>query len=285
MTLLDQLWQLQAAVASAETSTVAASTEVASRNSALLEARAILDSRQSALTEAQHILDEHTDGLAAIKKKLADFRSAPVKGGPDVAQYQGSVDWTKVAAAGYDFAFVKATEGVNFVDPWFNAARIKAIRDVDLVPGYYHFARPQPNRTGTQEANFALGTIKGAGGLAPGDLPLVLDIETAKDRTPSQIRQFCDDFCARTKEVTGKGCIVYTGFFWNDIVKLTHPVNGAVLWNAHYTTAASPRPITGFSGWRFWQYTDQGIVPGINVKCDLSRFNGNRGQLADLLLR
>ncbi|MGE3243206.1 MAG: GH25 family lysozyme, partial [Pirellulales bacterium] len=37
--------------------------------------------------------------------------------GVDVSNYQGSINWTSVKNAGIQFAFCKATEGVDYVDP------------------------------------------------------------------------------------------------------------------------------------------------------------------------
>ena len=42
----------------------------------------------------------------------------PVRG-IDVSHHQGSIDWTQVASAKIAFAFIKATEGRDFVDPLF----------------------------------------------------------------------------------------------------------------------------------------------------------------------
>ena len=39
--------------------------------------------------------------------------------GVDVSNWQGSIDWTKVRGAGKTFAFLKATEGKNYVDPTY----------------------------------------------------------------------------------------------------------------------------------------------------------------------
>ena len=37
--------------------------------------------------------------------------------GIDVSNYNGTVDWKKVKESGVAFAFVKATEGITYVDP------------------------------------------------------------------------------------------------------------------------------------------------------------------------
>ena len=51
--------------------------------------------------------------------------------GPDVSDYQGSVDWAAVKAAGASFAFTKATEGVTFTCDTF-APNWQGMRDAGI---------------------------------------------------------------------------------------------------------------------------------------------------------
>ena len=39
--------------------------------------------------------------------------------GLDVSKYQGTIDWSQVKAAGYDFAMLRAGYGFNTIDPQF----------------------------------------------------------------------------------------------------------------------------------------------------------------------
>ena len=57
--------------------------------------------------------------------------------GVDVSHHQGRIDWPKVAGSGVRFAYVKATEGGDFIDESFgqNWEQAKA------VGGAYHFYR------------------------------------------------------------------------------------------------------------------------------------------------
>ena len=60
--------------------------------------------------------------------------------GIDVSRWQGNVDWNAVKNDGYDFAFVKATEGVDFVDvQYHNNMQNAAAAGVYVGP--YHFCR------------------------------------------------------------------------------------------------------------------------------------------------
>ena len=88
--------------------------------------------------------------------------------GPDVSMLQGDVNWKEVRHAGHGFAFVKATEGKDYVDPRFGHARWAAMHAAGIRRGAYHFARPQSGRPASMEANHFLSTVHQAGGFAAG---------------------------------------------------------------------------------------------------------------------
>src|SRR6185503_1455334 len=48
--------------------------------------------------------------------------------GIDVSHYQGRIDWPVVAASGPRFVFLKATEGVRYVDPTYSRNKLGAER-------------------------------------------------------------------------------------------------------------------------------------------------------------
>src|SRR5262249_31443537 len=61
--------------------------------------------------------------------------------GIDVSNWNGTINWTKVAHAGYRFAIGKATEATTFDDSTYLANRYGS-ESAGLVFGAYHFARP-----------------------------------------------------------------------------------------------------------------------------------------------
>src|SRR5262249_34286320 len=79
-------------------------------------------------------------------------RGATTKG-IDVSHYQGTIDWAAVNDGGIGFAFMKATEGLTFVDSTF-AANWSGAKAHGVVRGAYHFFRPQDD--GIQQADFFL---------------------------------------------------------------------------------------------------------------------------------
>jgi lysozyme len=60
--------------------------------------------------------------------------------GFDVYSGDGAVNWTTAKNGGYSFAFVKATEGVNFVDSRF-AINMSGANGAGVYVGPYHFCR------------------------------------------------------------------------------------------------------------------------------------------------
>ena len=75
----------------------------------------------------------------------------PVRG-VDVSAYQGDIDWDILSSQNIQFAFIKATEGSDFVDEHFKENWEKA-RTTELKVGAYHFfSFESPGKT--QAENF-----------------------------------------------------------------------------------------------------------------------------------
>ena len=94
--------------------------------------------------------------------------------GLDVSSWQGNVDWNAVAAAGARFAYVKATEGATYVNPYF-PQQYGGAYQVGLVRGAYHFALPDRSSGAAQADWFA--AHGGAWSADNQTLPGALDIE------------------------------------------------------------------------------------------------------------
>jgi GH25 family lysozyme M1 (1,4-beta-N-acetylmuramidase) len=195
--------------------------------------------------------------------------------GIDVSHYQGSINWASVRAAGISFAVTKATEGTGYTDPTVNA-NIAGMKRAGIIPGAYHFAHPGSDAT--TQANHFTSVVKAAnGGTFSGLLQLVLDLEVTDGTSPSHVFAWTQTFVARVEAVTGRPCIIYTGFyFWRDSVGNPDNNLNCPLWLAAYvpesqTASLTPRAWASV-GWAFWQYTDSGSVPGISGAIDRDYF-------------
>jgi GH25 family lysozyme M1 (1,4-beta-N-acetylmuramidase) len=195
--------------------------------------------------------------------------------GIDVSHWQGTIDWAKVAGAGKQFAYLKASEDVDYVDPTYTANRAKAKAN-GLFVGAYHFAQPEVTPgDAVVEADHFVDTAA----LQSGELLPVLDLEENNGLVPSDLQAWVRTFLERVYERTGVRAAIYVSpSFWSNKMGNSgwFAANGyEVLWIAHWTTAEAPTlPASnwGGRGWTFWQYTSSGTVPGIAGRVDLDRY-------------
>ena len=205
--------------------------------------------------------------------------------GIDIYSGTGSIDWQAVKNANISFAFVKATEGMNFVDEAFSV-NWEQMRKAGMIRGAYHFFRPAKDPA-AQAQNF-LQTINE---LEIGDLPPVLDAEYTPN--PDEWSNF--DLTTRIARVkqwldiveqkTGRKSIIYTApNFWNDTMGNSHAFTDYPLWIANYGVSEPTVPADnwGGKGWKLWQISDSGSVDGISNNVDTNRFNGSFDQLVAL---
>lgn len=202
--------------------------------------------------------------------------------GIDVSRYQGDIDWQQVAEAGYGFAFVKATEGVGWQDPYFQTNAIGA-RDAGLYVGAYHFAyvkdRNLDPEDARREARYFADVAKGNGATGSGCLPPVLDLETWLERGDGpRLAQWALAWLREARELFGVWPIVYMGpNYWRGMMRSTTALRDRMLWEVDIVSGDAPKPM--WRPWTFWQYTFEGKVPGIAGDCDVNRFALNQDAL------
>jgi lysozyme len=180
--------------------------------------------------------------------------------GLDVSHYQGEVDWRSVAESGVSFAFIKATDGIDDIDPRFaqNWAGAKA---AGVVRGAYHFFRPRLDAQ--QQAGHFLRVVA-MDNLA---LPPALDVEVTDGLAPSTIQMGIRTWLETVQAAFGCTPIVYTDpSFWRRNVAADF--SAYPLWLACY--AAEPEVPATWQAWTFWQHTDRGNVNGISGQVDLN---------------
>ncbi|HEY8822707.1 MAG TPA: GH25 family lysozyme [Dermatophilaceae bacterium] len=207
--------------------------------------------------------------------------------GPDVSSHNhdkgGTVNWvTAHGAGGASFAFVKATEGGTYRNPNF-ASDFASIRAAGMIRGAYHYARPSGTTKAaliadaTAEASFFVhiaGTLS-----AKGDLPPVLDIETAGTLNPAQLSLWTHTWLDRTQRLTGRTPMVYTyAYFWRQKMGNSAGFARYPLWLASYSST-KPAMVGGWKSYTFWQYTPKARLAGANRTLDMSVFSGSATQL------
>jgi lysozyme len=196
--------------------------------------------------------------------------SGPVDG-PDVSAYQhprgATIDWAAVKRSGREFAIVKATEAANYVNPYF-AKDYGAVRNIGMVRGSYHFARPGwPMSTAVDQARFYVSRL---GSVATTrTLPPALDLEVTGGLSRAALVTWAQDFLITVRKLTGRTPMVYSyPWFWANSVGDAPALARYPLWMASYSSSVTPAAT-------LWQYTAGAKVSGIRGAVDMSRYVGS----------
>jgi lysozyme len=208
---------------------------------------------------------------------VADARRHPVQG-IDVSRWQSDIDWELVARAGTRFAFIKATEGGDHLDPRFRE-NWEGARAAGIPRGAYHFVfwcRPIQD----QIRWFIRNVPK-----EPDALPPILDVEwnhlSRCPRARPEVARMKMRTMLRAMEAHyGKKPIIYTDIpFHEDVIEGTTEFNDYPFWIR--STAARPEVRYQNRPWEFWQFTTTGRVPGIVGDVDRNAFFGTDKQFRD----
>ncbi|QFZ24699.1 lysozyme [Saccharothrix syringae] len=205
--------------------------------------------------------------------------TGPTVAGMDVSSHQGDVDWQHWWDQGMRFAYVKATEGTDYRNPYYDQ-QYHGSAAVGMIRGAYHFALPDRSDGATQANHF----VDNGGGWSPDGitLPGALDVEynpygedTCYGLTPDAmvewIRQFAETYQART----GRWPVVYTSTLWWDrCTGLAGDfTDTSPVWVARYAAEIGPLPHR-WAVHSIWQHSSAPI--------DQNVFNGTADDLAAL---
>jgi GH25 family lysozyme M1 (1,4-beta-N-acetylmuramidase) len=217
---------------------------------------------------------------ALLSVSASDAATTRAKG-LDVSNYQGTINWAKVAKAGYRFAFGKATEGTSYNDKTYTKDR-NGSEAAGLVFGAYHFARPAgksfaaATASAITQANHFLAIAQPQ----PGELPPVLDLEKTGSLSKPGLLGWTLAWLGQIYARTGVEPFVYTSpLFWKGSLgdSTAAAAAGTPLWIANWTSKSKPTvPAQNWdgNGWKFWQWTNCVSVPGIKHCSDGDRMNG-----------
>ena len=194
--------------------------------------------------------------------------------GVDVSRWQGNINWSVLRKNGANFAFIKATDGGDHLDPMFkrnwNAAAAAGVRR-----GAYHFfywCRPAAH----QAEWFIRHVPRVANALPP-----VIDVEWTRSRTcpkrpsPASVVKKMQVFMDMLEAHYGQRPIIYTApDFYEDNLQGQFPNH------PFWLRAVAEHPSKVYPGrkWVFWQYSGTGLSKGVGEKIDLNVFNGDAAQ-------
>ena len=215
---------------------------------------------------------------ARIDKIITEYNDKTF--GFDISHYQKKEDikWDSLTIANdgikLDFVVMRATMGNRKKDKHFDDFWETSKKN-ELIRGAYHFYRADEDPV--MQANNYLESVI----LESGDLRPVLDIERVPRRKSRE--KFIEDLKVWLKIVEdkyGEKPIIYTYYYYyKDHLK--DEFDDYPLWLANYNDVMVPSPD---DDWKLWQFTEKGIVKGINTKVDLNIYNGNLWSFKKLTL-
>lgn len=200
--------------------------------------------------------------------------------GFDISHYQNKEDikWDSLSIGNktipLEFVVMRATMGNRSADKNFDEFWTSA-KEHNLIRGAYHFYRADEDPV--IQANNFLENVK----LESGDLPPVLDIEKIpRTKSSKKLIEDLKVWCKIVEETYGEKPIIYTYYhYYKDFLR--GEFDDYPIWLANYNDVPEPSPE---DKWQFWQFTENGIVYGINSKIDLNIYNGGIWSLKSLTL-
>lgn len=183
--------------------------------------------------------------------------------GIDVSHFNGSVDWSIVKNAGFDFAYAKATQGNDFVDPEFNYNWSNMATN-GIKRGAYHFyvATDDP----TTQAQHFIATVTG---FTDADMPVMVDLEGANigGVDVATYQQDVLKWLQLVEEHFGVQPILYTDNPFADQFLQNEAFASYKLWIADYAPGGPTVPAP-WKHWHMWQRTGSLTISGLQGNFD-----------------
>lgn len=190
--------------------------------------------------------------------------------GIDLSNWQRGIDLSR---NNFDFAIVKATEGVGFVDKSFDNF-VFQLTELGKLMGFYHFARPDLNnsRAGIhREAEYFISELTKRDLIGKGIL--VLDWETE----PMDNEDYINEWVKTVESITGITPWIYGSRSKLKKWKEYWAVNHCPIWMAAWPSTMAQYAGGPFTGsfptqatpWKIWQYSSTGRFNGFTGNVDL----------------
>jgi lysozyme len=183
--------------------------------------------------------------------------------GFDVSDWQGAVNWHEAHAAGYTFAYIKASDWTagagHIIDPYLHH-NASAARGAGFRVGFYHFAHPR--NSAIVEAQWFLHVTHGM--RLAGDLVPVLDLEVTEGHSLPSLSSWKATWLHVVDAAIERryGTMIYSDLYMLKGLQIapTRPI-----WGASWGYL----PAVYAHRWSLWQYSSQGRVAGIAGAVDL----------------
>ena len=189
--------------------------------------------------------------------------------GIDVSKWNGTINWSKVKAAGVSYAIIRvgyrgSTLGGLIDDANFKK-NIEGANAAGIKVGVYFVTQAVNDAEAVYEASMVLDRIS----KYKISYPVFLDVEASGGRGDkidvATRTSVCKTFC-RTIQNAGYTAGIYANKSWLTTMIDTSQLTGYKIWCAQYYTKCT---YTGH--YDIWQYSESGTIDGISGKVDLNK--------------
>lgn len=184
--------------------------------------------------------------------------------GLDVSQWQGTIDFQKVKENGFSLVYIKAGEGSDTTDPFFERNYEAALQEGFLIGFYFYVTARSASQAKQQARHFAAITSHKKYHCRP-----AMDFEDLTGLSRHQANSTSAAFMDALSELTRTEPMVYSDLSNTSVFSV--PVTSYPLWIAYYHETP-PTNLNDWSSFTGWQYTDAGRINGIQTAVDLNRF-------------
>ena len=197
--------------------------------------------------------------------------------GIDVSKHQGNIDWTKVAADGVEFAFIRVglrgygTEGKLVEDEYFEQ-NVKGALQAGIKVGVYFYSQAITDEELLEEANLVLEKVKPYNI----ELPIVFDVEKvsggkgrANELSVEERTRLTALFC-QTIQDAGYKPMIYHNMEMGTLMLDLGQLEQYDKWFAYYND-----DLYYPYAYKVCQYSEKGAVDGINEEVDLNIWFGD----------
>lgn len=185
--------------------------------------------------------------------------------GIDVSVWQGDIDFARVKATGIEAVYIRAGEGTNITDSYFERNYEKA-KEAGLKYGFYHYVTARSVEEAEAQADFFASLIRSK----PYEMKAAMDFENLSGLTADEAVAIAKAYLERLEQRSGHVPAVYSDAYDAETIWKSR-LTAYPLWVADYGVR-EPYSIGGWERWAGFQYSDRGIIRGINGHVDLDYF-------------
>lgn len=208
--------------------------------------------------------------MMVLSLSIPTFAFSPssddIYNGIDVSEWQGRINYEEVAKSGIKVVYIRASEGTNYVDPYFRENYEQA-RANGLKTGFYHYVTARTTEEAREEARFFVSNIKGT----EPDCKLAMDFEVFGDLSREEINEISKVFLETVEMLSNKECVIYSDASNASDVFDEELARKYPIWVADYFVD-EPANNGKWSSWVGFQYSDRGRINGIDGSVDLDKF-------------